>query len=375
MTHTARLLIVCLLLTASGLIAQTDSILHDGIQRNYILYTPSAADGTEELPLVINMHGRGSNAFQQSAYGVMNPVADLNDFIVVYPDALSYAGTTQWNVFSGSADLGTDDRGFLLALIDSLDADLAIDRDRIYTCGMSMGGYMSYRMICEFGDVFAAMASVTGVPLFSVLDSCAAGGRKVPVLQMHGTGDLVVPYAGVPGGQPGVDSTMTFFAQRNGCDATPTTTNLPDTDPSDGLTAEKSVWTNCADDGELWLYRVDGGGHTWPGSPITALGPTCQDFDGSTEIWEFFRQYTKNGRVVTDLRRPRVHMVDLHPNPTRGPVVLPEPMRGADLRVIDRLGREVLTLPAADRTADLGTLAPGWYLIRSQTHAAQVVRR
>ena len=40
--------------------------------------------------------------------------------------------------------------------------DFNIDQDRIYACGMSNGGYMSYELACELEDRIAAFGSVTG---------------------------------------------------------------------------------------------------------------------------------------------------------------------------------------------------------------------
>ena len=64
------------LLSAS---AQTDidTLVFDGLNRLYEFHVPASYDGSEEIPLVFNMHGRGSNSYQQRIYSQMDGVADL----------------------------------------------------------------------------------------------------------------------------------------------------------------------------------------------------------------------------------------------------------------------------------------------------------
>ena len=80
--------------------AQTDidTIVYDGLNRLYEFHIPASYDGSEEIPLVFNMHGRGSNSYQQRIYSQMDGVSDLNNFIVVYPNAEFINNLRQWNL-------------------------------------------------------------------------------------------------------------------------------------------------------------------------------------------------------------------------------------------------------------------------------------
>ena len=69
--------------------AQQDSILSQGGYRTFILHLPSGYTPANDYPIVINMHGLGSTTFEQQLYSQFDAIADDQDFIVVYPDAIN----------------------------------------------------------------------------------------------------------------------------------------------------------------------------------------------------------------------------------------------------------------------------------------------
>ncbi len=249
----------------------TGSFIHDGLTRNYRVYLPPSFNASVRAPLVINMHGLGSTAAQQEFYSRFNLVADTAGCVVVYPDAIS----NEWNI-SGA---GVDDVGFISKLIDTMLAKYHIDDSRVYSTGMSMGGFMSYRLACDLSCRIVAIASVTGL---SAANPCQPD-RPVPILQFHGTQDPTVPYGGV-------SPTIQSWVQRNNCPGTPVVTNLPDINTTDNSTVTLSDYGPCDDNTEVILYTVNNGGHTWPGATVN-IGVTNQDIDASQLIWDFFNQY------------------------------------------------------------------------------------
>ena len=58
---------------------------------------------------------------------------------------------------------------------------------------------------------------------------------------------------------------------------------------------DRLTWSRCAHSAKVVLYRVEGGGHTWPGSSVElpALGPTNQDVDASALAVAFFDRYPR----------------------------------------------------------------------------------
>lgn len=289
-----RITLLLTFLFFSGLlVAQTSlsgTITHDRNIRNYRLYLPTDYDDSQSLPLVFNLHGLGSNSIEQLFYSQMNAVADTANFIVCYPDGIDEAWNVGW-VF-GSRE---DDTGFISDLIDTLVQNYGIDDQRIYSCGMSNGGFMSYRLACELNDKIAAVASVTGAMAPRYIDDCEPG-KSVPVLEIHGTSDQVVPYTGDRNINVPISELMEFWQKNNSCGATPVESDLPDVVTNDSSTITRIEWPECEDQKKVIHFRVNGGGHTWPGTfALPGAGPTNGDIIASEEIWLFFKQYTLSG--------------------------------------------------------------------------------
>lgn len=142
-----------------------DTLTFDGLERSFLVFVPAGYDGLEPIPLVLNLHGAGSTAAEQVIYSQLNLVSDTAGFLVVIPDAID----NFWNSgFSFIPPGSPDDVSFLLGLLDSMSTRYNIDPNRIYSTGMSNGGFMSYRLACEASDRIAAIASVTG----SMADKC-----------------------------------------------------------------------------------------------------------------------------------------------------------------------------------------------------------
>jgi len=138
------------------------SINHDNLERSYIIYIPESYTGDDPVPVVLNFHGYTSNAQDQMGYGDFRTVADQENFLVVHPQGTidPSSGQTFWNA-QWFLD-GVDDIGFVSALIDSLAGEYNIDLSRVYSTGMSNGGFLSHTLACELSDKIAAIASVTG---------------------------------------------------------------------------------------------------------------------------------------------------------------------------------------------------------------------
>ncbi len=276
--------------------AQTFSFTYDGLLRTYVVYTPTDYNPEISYPLVFNLHGLGSNALEQEYYSGFDFVADTAGIIMVYPNGVD----NEWNIFSVN---GVDDVGFISALIDTMAANYNIDQDRVYSTGMSMGGFMSHRLACELENRIAAIASVAGVLAFSPCEP----SRPMPVMQIHGTSDDVVPYAYV-------EATIAHWTSYDNCPADPVITELPDIDTTDGCTVTLSTYGLCDDSTEVRLYTINGGGHTWPGATVL-IGVTDMDINASVEIWNFFRKYRLPLDVSVSENDMPAGSVTFYPNP------------------------------------------------------------
>ncbi len=318
MRLTLRFLMFFLLFTQlNGVPAQNiieGSFLWDGLQRTYRLYVPEIYDPAIETPLLFNLHGYGSNNLEQEYYGDFRPIADTANFIIAHPNGTTdISGNRFWNTF-GFSDV--DDLGFLSALIDTIGFSLNIDQQRVYSAGMSSGGFMGYDLACFLSDRIAAVASVTGSMLWQRFENCNPL-HPIPIMQIHGTADATVPYNG-NAVFAHIDSLVSFWVNINNCHPIPEIIEVPDIDPNDGCTAEQHIYTGGDNGSSVEFFKVLGGGHSWPGAPIN-INITNMDFSASVEIWRFVSQFTLDGLITTTPEAPpQINDFTVYPNPTDG---------------------------------------------------------
>lgn len=264
--------------TACGQPTSLDTIevVHEGRSRTALVHVPVGYNGSP-TPMILNYHGLASNASQQQFYTEMNTLADEKGFIVVYPEGVA----SSWNAgrccgVAQSRDL--DDVGLAHKLVDEAMKNLCVDEERVFVAGMSNGGFMAQRLACEAPERFAGFASVAGGLAISF---CTPTIRR-PIVQFHGTADRTVPYNGLSLAIEPIRETMTGWAERNGCDS-----DTKVVFQQGDATCER--FANCADDADVELCTIDGGGHTWPGArQLGILGYVSRDLNANAWMWEFF---------------------------------------------------------------------------------------
>jgi polyhydroxybutyrate depolymerase len=265
----------------------TYSFIYDGRERSFILKLPEDYQPGIPLPLIISMHGAGGTAEGQRTLSGFDEIADSQSVIVVYPNGVN-------NVWESGRVPGTDtvdDVGFISALIDVLAANVSVDLTRVYASGFSNGGFMSYRLACELEERIAAIGSVAGTMNQDIYESCNPD-RPVPIVHIHGTRDRIVPYNGTVL-LPGVIEVLTLWGEINQCSPEFTRDRLPDRDRQDGSTVTQFSSQPCAEETAIELYRVNNGGHTWPGaSPTRDFNSTNQDIEASLELTAFFSRFS-----------------------------------------------------------------------------------
>jgi polyhydroxybutyrate depolymerase len=366
------LTIILLFVGLSALNAQqtiNGSIQHDGLTRTYILYVPANYTGSTNVPLLFNFHGYGSNASQQMTYGNFRPIADTAGFLIVHPQGtLDNTNTAHFNVGWGGS--GTDDLGFTEALIDSLSADYTIDQSRIYSTGMSNGGFMSFHLACNLSNRIAAIASVTGSIVPLTLTNCNAT-HPTPVLQIHGTVDPTVPYNGGAGWSESIPTLMSHWANFNNCDLPATTTVIPNTNTTDGSTVEKIVYENGDNCTQVVHFKITGGAHTWPGS-VFPLSGTNYDINASKEVWNFVSKYNLSGLIgcqALELKENATSEFDIYPNPSNGMLEFKGDFDSASTyEIYDLRGMKIASGAVSEsKIIDLSQLESAVYLIKIGT--------
>ena len=285
--------------------------------REVRVHLPDAYDEASDWPLVMVLHGGGSN--NEGADAMTCPEGELGDpacmsavgtdrgYLVAFPQGTSRlgeirtwnagGGTDGWQCVSGKACADeVDELAYFDALLDELQDSVTVDPDRVFAAGHSNGAAMSHRLACQRADRFAAIAPNAAPNQFSTTEACEPS-RPVAVLQMHGTDDDCMPYEGgengcVPtedGVSLGIEQSNADWAARNGCEAIPAEEALPD-EADDGTTTVRQSWPGCADGGEVEHLRIEGGGHAWPGGyTLSSKGGTVpRDFDGDELVLDFF---------------------------------------------------------------------------------------
>jgi polyhydroxybutyrate depolymerase len=278
----------CGRLATSGTTARHLTV--DGVDRQYLLSIPDGYDGSHAAPLVLDFHGLGSNMQEQSVYSQLSAQGGTRGYVVITPDGQGDV-LRRWSIDPNAA--ANPDVQFVKAMLADTQRALCIDPRRVYATGISNGAIFSTVLACALPGRFAAIAPVAGV---NGAPACRSGTPRVNVLAFHGTGDPIVPFdggdyfSGVDAthnskaqAQP-VDDAVAAWAAFDGCGS-------PATEESVAQDVQHVTYPRCPQNGDVELYRVIGGGHTWPGAVavrLQRLGSTTSSIDATKLMLAFF---------------------------------------------------------------------------------------
>jgi polyhydroxybutyrate depolymerase len=260
-------------------------IVTSGETRKFLLYVPKTYDRSKPTPLLISLHAAALRPAAEMEISRWNGLADEKGFIVVYPSGSEIPRV--WPM--GQRSLGRDVR-FISDLIDKLEAEYNIDPNRIYADGISNGGGMAFALSCKLSDRIAAVGAVSAAQTLR-WDRCG-DSRPVPTVAFHGTADKFAPYHGgsspvSPDLFPSIVDWTTRVARRNQCAGDPIDTRI-------SPNVRRLAYTNCAENADVILYTIEGGGHTWPGGkplPEWIVGRTTREISACKVMWDFFAQH------------------------------------------------------------------------------------
>jgi polyhydroxybutyrate depolymerase len=272
----------------------------DGNVRQYKVHVPAGYDPKVPMPVVFCIHGLGQDGLLFCVDGASMPAkSDAAGFILVMPNGFE----NSWNAGTccgGAAAAQLDDVAFFRAIFAEISKHLNIDLTRVYATGLSNGGYMSYRLACEAGDLFVAVAPGAGA--FGMddigggttadgdLESCMPA-KPVSVLDIHGTDDPLVAYSTQ---KPSLDR----IAEKNGCKLTTHPASQP---ASQGDTT--CVSYDCPSGVDVTGCTVQGGGHVWFGSQncgtgvdfaCAIVGANSTAITNTDAVWTFLSAHARN---------------------------------------------------------------------------------
>jgi polyhydroxybutyrate depolymerase len=238
-----------------------------GGSRPTFLRAPAHLEDGKLYPLVVVLHGYGSNGDIQSAYFGLRTLPSEGKALLLSPDGTKDSTARLfWNADPDCCDWehrNPDDVAYLGKLIDDVIATWPVDRQAVYVVGHSNGAFMAYRLACARADVVRGIAGLAGGAA-SVPASCTPS-QPVDVLHVHGTSDTVIRYNGDGIGLGAVASVMQW-AGHNGCGATRTTGTPLDLDVAlTGAETMTESTANCPPHGAVDLWSIQGGSHV-PGS-------------------------------------------------------------------------------------------------------------
>ena len=401
--------VIFLLLCSTSAFAQNGrleerSFIHNDSLRSYLLYVPSSYTGSSEWPLVLNFHGFTDTAEGQVEVSQMNRAADRAKYLIAYPQGLLVLNpafpfvSTGWNLLGLLSE--NDDLDFSKKVVEHIRSDYAIDQSRVHATGNSMGAGWSYELACNASDVFSAIAAVANQMAQIQIDLCSPD-KPIPFLQIHGTADPIVPYDGFAAGDfpiPPAPATAAFWAEQNDCSPEPQMKELTDSDPEDESTVTLFEYEDCDTNAPVRFYRVNDGGHTWPGggNQFPFNGVINRDINASAQILAFFHRNSRHRSVAfgdspntiekNDSPELKSQNINAFPNPFARQITIDFETIESDhvsLALFDVTGRQVATV--VDRGFAAGThrihwnasneeLSPGMYFLRLKVGGTQLTK-
>jgi len=283
---TLMMAVGCTMMLPAAKVNKFFNLTVSGKSRTYLLYVPNNVKAS--APLVISLHGAGGTVSTTSHDPDFNAIADKDGFIVAYPQGLQTVfpglGGMQAPGWTSTGEENFDTE-FLKAVVEDIDKKYPLDRQRLYCCGFSNGGMMTYVMANTCSHIFAAYAAISGYPI-NEFHLHHTSWRPVPFLHIHGKADDFVKYALVP-------NVIENMVDRNGANPVPVVT-----------TKSGKYTKNVYEAGEggfpIIFYEIDGMGH----SPFTN---NTEDNSSTQTMWNFFKEYTLDAPCDTTMKwRPRI---------------------------------------------------------------------
>lgn len=219
-------------------------------------------------PLVVLLHGYTATAATQDAYFRLSQLAQARGFLLALPDGtIDNGGQHFWNATDACCGFGAtvDDVAYLTAVINDMKARFSVDAKRVWLAGHSNGGFMSHRMACDRSELIAGIMALAG-DVWNDASMCQPTS-PVNVLQVHGTLDAVIGYAGGANAgrvYPSAVNSVTTWATKNGCTGTMLTRIGGDLDLDVGVIGsetERYQFTGCPSGGAVEHWKIVGGSH------------------------------------------------------------------------------------------------------------------
>jgi polyhydroxybutyrate depolymerase len=251
-----------------AVIAPGESGTVDVDGRPFELAVPVDYDAAGSAPLLVLLHGLGSNPERVDAFWPLRAAAAAHGALFALPQGTTADdGRRFWNAGDACCDFdrsGVDDSTYLADVITEISRTYVVDPARVAVVGYSNGGFMAYRMACEHADLVSHVVVTAGA---APADPARCEPvEPVDVLHVHGTDDPVIEYDGGNFGladYPSAADSVAAWARLDGCDTGPADHDETiDVDVAiPGAETSVTTYDGCADDARVELWSVGGADH------------------------------------------------------------------------------------------------------------------
>lgn len=280
----------------------------------YSLYLPRAARNSQ-LPLVVMLHGCGQTVAEFAQGTRMNRLAGEQDFVVLYPQQ-SAAGHRHrcWNWYERATQDGTGDTALIAAMIETVVAEYAIDRSRIYAAGLSAGASMAHILALRRPELIAAVGLHSGVAfgaahsLATAIVAMRHGARGSPATALHTAALDPDPFPAMPailihGNRDGVVSPINLvhlteqFRMLNGSaapigqSASPMPLALLEGASQESAHVQQDYYSG--NELRLRVCQVPALAHAWSGGDSAFPFHASEGPDASELLWQFFKSHRR----------------------------------------------------------------------------------
>ena len=395
MGRTILILISCWLATTSIVSANIErkTIQMDGVEREYLIYTPNHPQRNKADGLIICLHGFGRTMNDFFVEYDISGIADSLNMIIAAPQALpeqnqqvildatligSFTDNnislhSVWgcglsvhvtsfglNLFSAELNKDVDDVVFIDQMIDEILAENSIPERNIFMLGTSMGGFMTYQYALRKGERLSGIISIAGSMGLAIKGMDYT--TPLPVCDFHSISDEVVFYSGsqmqfvalVSLAMP-KNEVLNYWTSTNHT-GEPIVEQIQYYPPENDITVEKITYPDK--DNEVIHYKINGASHNYF---FKKEEGDCMDH--VEEITRFIQSHISES--PNQIQHISAQKSVFYPNPVLD--IIEVDTDSGIVTLFDLSGRIVFTQPFTDGKIDLSFLKSGIYIIKIQS--------
>ena len=262
-----------------------ECIEYDELERCWLTLLPSDYTDNESYPLVVDMHGYTGTNYNMYNYSDWDRISEEHGVIIAYPQGHENSWNAGW-CCGVAHDIGIDDVGFILQMIEQISANYSINDSKIYASGHSNGCAMTQKLANEASHIFAA----GGCMALYLLEDADPSFSPTPIIEVHGILDVVIPYSNSHSssiifdnslvGDEGAMKNIATWAEMNGCSGI--LPEMIEEYPDYSIQG----YTDCDEDVEVQLVTL----HLADHNPYPSANPT--GIQTTQMVWDFMNRFT-----------------------------------------------------------------------------------